>query len=108
MAGLTAKETLSYFFLSFPYLDFKLPFVPIFHLPHFLRQCFFKWVATVLVLESPGVLVNNGDSWSYSKRVLFHSSGGGGEESAFLMAPQVIVAPTEKQVEPSWLVLLAE
>lgn len=32
----------------------------------------------------------------------------GGEESAFLMAPQVIVAPTEKQIEPSWLVLLAE
>ena len=81
-----------------------LLFPPIFHLPHFLRQCFFQWVSRTLVLESPGMLVKNGDSWSYSKTSLFNSSVGA-QEPAFLTIPQVILMPIENcpALKPSCL-----
>ena len=84
-------------FLFQTWISNFLLFPSIFRLPHFLRQCFFKWVSRILVLELPGVLVKNGDSWSYSKRFSLNSSGGV-QESAFLTIPQVILVPTEKQV----------
>lgn len=67
MASLMAKEKLSYFFLSFPDLDFKLPFVPIDLSSPSLSKSVFLQVSlqttcNLEYLQSPGMLVKNGDS----------------------------------------------
>lgn len=46
-------------------------------------------------MESHGILIKNGDSWSYSKKSSFNSSGGA-QKSAFLTILPMILVPIKK------------